>query len=71
MPKSETAQIVEHAKANLAAYSDQLRHQQDAWRQREASKDLRKLFPSTEPGGRQAVSPLGGEAEWPWGGRKP
>jgi hypothetical protein len=36
-------------------------------RERERS---RHLFPSTLPGHRGATSPLGGTAEWPWGGEK-
>jgi hypothetical protein len=50
---------VEHAQRRLAAYSARLQEEQ-----RE-----KQLFPSTVEGGRGAVSPLGGLAEWPWGKR--
>jgi hypothetical protein len=55
---------VEHAKAQLEAHSRRLEAEQREWSAR------RMLFPSTLAGGREFVSPLGGEAAWPWGRKK-
>ena len=54
---------VERGKRMLEDHSRYLQSQYEAWRQ------SRQMFPSLE-GGRQFVSPLGGEAAWPWGRKK-
>jgi hypothetical protein len=44
---------------------------QDYARSLEAQRERsRSMFPSTLEGDRGAVSPLGGLAEWPWGGER-
>jgi hypothetical protein len=57
-------------RALLEAYSQQLFQQQLEWRDARKREALSGMFSSTLEGGRQFVSPLGGEAEWPWGSKK-
>jgi hypothetical protein len=58
--EAETKRRVERARQQFAAYSARLQEEQRS----------KQMFPSTMPGDRGAVSPLGGLAEWPWGGEK-
>jgi hypothetical protein len=57
MPNEAVQRSVEYAKKRFEEYSRALQEQQRS----------RQMFESCEPGGRQYVSPLGGEAEFPWG----
>jgi hypothetical protein len=58
--ETEIRRRVEYAQKQFAAYSARL---QAEWSERQ-------MFPSTFPGDRQHVSPLGGEAAFPWGRKK-
>ena len=51
-------------KALLESYSQTF---QEEWDARQKGRTLSGMFPSTREGGRQFVSPLGGEAPFPWG----
>jgi len=57
-------------RALLETYAQQLFQQQLAWRDARKREALSGMFSSTLEGGRQFVSPLGGEAAWPWGRKK-
>jgi hypothetical protein len=53
----------------LATYSQALFQQQLEWRDARKREALSGMFTSCEPGGRQCVSPLGGQcADWRWSG---
>jgi hypothetical protein len=58
--EAELQRRVEYAKKRFEAHSARLQEEQRS----------KQMFPSTMPGDRGAVSPLGGLAEWPWGGEK-
>jgi hypothetical protein len=59
--ESEIKRRVEFAKQQFAEYSRTLQLEQRS----------RQMFPSCEPGGRGAVSPLGNVSpDWEWSGRK-
>jgi hypothetical protein len=61
MPKeAEIKRRVDWAKKRFTEYSARLQDEQRS----------KQMFPSTVPGDRGATSPLGGLAEWPWGGEK-
>jgi hypothetical protein len=60
-PKQSIVKEVARGKKLFEDYSRML----EANRQRD-----HMLFPSLHPTSRKFVSPLGGLAEWPWGGEK-
>jgi hypothetical protein len=64
MASEEIKRRVQHAKEQMEKHSKLLEAQHRSW------SESRKLFPSTMPGGREFLSPLGGEAQWPWGRKK-
>jgi hypothetical protein len=58
-------------RALLETYSQQLFQQQLEWRDARKREALAGMFTSTQPGGRGATSPLGGQSpDWEWSGRK-
>jgi hypothetical protein len=57
-------------RALLETYAQQLFQQQLDRRDARKREALSGLFPSCEPGGRGACSPLGGTAEFPWGPKR-
>jgi hypothetical protein len=60
MANEEIKRRVERAQQQFAEYSRALQLEQRS----------KQMFPSTAPGDRGATSPLGGLAEWPWGGER-
>jgi hypothetical protein len=59
--EAETKRRVDWAKQRLAEHSRALQLEQRS----------RQMFPSCEPGGRGAVSPLGNVSpDWEWSGKK-
>jgi hypothetical protein len=59
--EAETKRRVERARQQFAAYSARLLEEQRS----------KQLFPSTLPGDRGAVSPLGNVSpDWEWSGKK-
>jgi hypothetical protein len=61
---------VARAKADFEDYSAKLFQQQIEWRDRQKGKALAGLFPSSQPGGRGATSPLGGlSPDEAWSGK--
>jgi hypothetical protein len=60
MPNEAVQRSVEYAKKQFEEYSRALQEEGRS----------KQMFPSTVPGDRGATSPLGGLAEWPWGGER-
>ena len=56
-------------RALLETYAQQLFQQQLDWRDARKREALSGLFPSCEPGGRGATSPLGGLSPGVWSGK--
>jgi hypothetical protein len=61
----------QRGKKMLEDYSRALFQQQLDWRDGRKREVLAGMFTSTQPGGRGATSPLGGQSpDWEWSGRK-